>query len=414
MKSETRTTELKWFKKDFPLLGGTNRGKPLVYLDSASSAQKPQQVIDAISYFYGHDYANIHRGIYELSERATNVYEQAREAAARFINASSNEIIFTSGTTGAINLVAQSFGRSQLQAGDEIIVTEMEHHSNIVPWYLLKEQMGIVLKVVPVLDDGSLDMLAYASLFSSRTKLVAVTHVSNVIGTINPIRDMIMLAHSNDVPVLVDGAQAVPHMNVDVADLDCDFYTFSSHKLYGPTGIGVLYAKSHWLSQMPPYQGGGGMIETVSFDEIIYVNAPHKFEAGTPDIAGAVGLLAAIQYISNIGMQNIEKHEQSLLEYAEEKIHELGFVQIIGTTHPKAGVISFVMNDVHAHDIGTILDAEGIAIRAGHHCAMPLMQRFNVPATVRASFGIYNDFSDVDALIEALKLVKRLFPDVAA
>lgn len=409
MRSEAITADFTWFKKDFPLLAGTNRGKPLVYLDSASSTQKPQHVIDAIARFYGHDYANIHRGIYELSERATNIFEQAREAAARFINAGSSEIVFTSGTTGAINLVAQSLGRNFWHAGDEVIVTQMEHHSNIVPWTLLKEQIGIVLKVVPVLDDGSLDMQAYAAMFNARTRLVAVAHVSNVIGTINPIKDMIKLAHGYNVPVLIDGAQAVPHMKVDVAELDCDFYTFSAHKLYGPTGIGVLYGKKELLAQMPPYQGGGGMIETVSFDKVTYVNAPQKFEAGTPDIAGAAGLLAALEYINKIGMKNIECHEQALLDYAEEQLLQLGTVRLIGTSRPKAGVISFVMHDVHAHDVGTILDHEGIAIRAGHHCAMPLMERFNVPATVRVSFGIYNLQSDVDALVAALQLAERLF-----
>lgn len=409
MRSEAVSADFSWFKKDFPLLAGTNRGKPLVYLDSASSAQKPQQVIDAVSRFYGHDYANIHRGIYELSERATNLFELAREAAARFINAGSSEIVFTSGTTAAINLVAQSFGRSQWQAGDEVIVTEMEHHSNIVPWYLLKEQIGIVLKVVPVLDDGSLDLPAYEKLLSPRTKMVAVTHVSNVIGTINPVRDMIKLAHAHGVPVLVDGAQAVPHLAVDVAELDCDFYAYSSHKLYGPTGLGVLYAKKKWLEQMPPYQGGGGMIETVSFDEVTFVKAPHKFEAGTPDIAGVIGLLAALEYVSKIGMQNIAVHEQSLLDYAEAQLMQIEGLRIIGTARPKAGVISFVMDSAHPHDIGTVLDHEGIAIRAGHHCAMPLMQRFNVPATVRVSFGIYNHPADVDALIAALQLAARMF-----
>lgn len=409
MRSEAVSADFSWFKKDFPLLAGANRGKPLVYLDSASSAQKPQQVIDAVSRFYGHDYANIHRGIYELSERATNLFELAREAAARFINAGSSEIVFTSGTTAAINLVAQCFGRSQWQAGDEVIVTEMEHHSNIVPWYLLKEQIGIVLKVVPVLDDGSLDLSAYEKLLSPRTKMVAVTHVSNVIGTINPVRDMIKLAHANGVPVLVDGAQAVPHLPVDVAELDCDFYAYSAHKLYGPTGLGVLYAKKKWLEQMPPYQGGGGMIETVSFDEVTFVKAPHKFEAGTPDIAGVIGLLAALEYVSKIGMQNIAVHEQSLLDYAEAQLTQIEGLRIIGTARPKAGVISFVMDSAHPHDIGTVLDHEGIAIRAGHHCAMPLMQRFNVPATVRVSFGVYNHPADVDALVAALQLAARMF-----
>ena len=409
MRSETLSADFTRFKKDFPLLTGTNRGKSLVYLDSASSAQKPQVVIDAISRFYGHDYANIHRGIYELSERATNLFEHTRDVVARFLNVSSSEIVFTSGTTGAINLVAQSFGRSQWQAGDEVIVTEMEHHSNIVPWSLLREQMGVVLKVVPVHDDGRLDLQVYEKLFSSRTRLVAVAHVSNVIGTINPVRDMIAMAHAHGVPVLVDGAQAVPHMPVDVAALDCDFYTFSAHKLYGPTGIGVLYGKKKLLAQMPPYQGGGGMIDTVSFSEVTFAKTPQKFEAGTPDIVGAVGLLAALEYVMKIGMHKIAEHEQALLDYAEEQLNQIEGLRIIGTARPKAGVISFVMNDLHPHDIGTVLDHEGIAIRAGHHCAMPLMQRFQVPATVRVSFGIYNERADVDALIAAIHLAKRLF-----
>lgn len=409
MRSEIVKMDFTSYKKDFPLLAGTNRGKPLVYLDSASSTQKPRQVIDAISQFYAQDYANIHRGIYELSQRATEQYEAARAAAAKFINADKDEIVFTSGTTSAINLVAQSFGRMEFKAGDEVILTEMEHHSNIVPWVMLKEQLGIVLKVIPVNDDGSLDLMAYHDLFSPRTKLVAVTQVSNVIGTINPVRDIITLAHTNDVPVLIDGAQAVPHLTVDVKDLDCDFYVFSAHKLYGPTGIGVLYAKRHILAQMPPVQGGGGMIETVSFDEVTYTNAPQKFEAGTPDISGAAGLHAAIDYMCSIGMQKIAEHENDLLDYAEERLREIKKLKMIGTVHPKAAVISFVMNDVHAHDLGTVLDHEGIAIRAGHHCAMPLMQRFNVPATVRISFGIYNSRADVDELIEALLLARRLF-----
>lgn len=409
MRSEIVKMDFTSYKKDFPLLAGMNRGKPLIYLDSASSAQKPRQVIESISRFYTQDYANIHRGIYELSQRATNQYEAARAAAAKFINADSDEIVFTSGTTSAINLIAQSFGRMELKADDEVILTEMEHHSNIVPWVMLKEQLGIVLKVIPVNDDGSLDLQAYHDLFSPRTKLVAVTHVSNVIGTINPVQDMIKLAHTNDVSVLIDGAQAVPHLPVDVKDLDCDFYVFSAHKLYGPTGVGVLYAKRHILAQMPPYQGGGGMIETVSFDEVTYTHAPQKFEAGTPDISGVVGLHAAMEYVSHIGMQKIAEHETDLLDYAEECLREVPELKMIGTAHPKAGVISFVMNDVHAHDLGTVLDHEGIAIRAGHHCAMPLMQRFNVPATVRVSFGIYNSREDVDALIEALLLARRLF-----
>jgi cysteine desulfurase/selenocysteine lyase len=409
MRSEIITAEFNSHRHDFPVLTGTNRGKPLVYLDSASSAQKPRVVIDAMSKFYSHDYANIHRGIYELSERASALYEQARTDVATYINASADEIVLTSGTTHAINMVAQSYGRAFWQAGDEVIISELEHHSNIVPWVQLKDQIGIVIKVIPVQDDGSLDMQVYQSLFSTRTKLVAVTHVSNVIGTINPIRDMVMLAHANDVPVLVDGAQAVPHMPVDVTELDCDFYVFSAHKLYGPTGIGALYAKRALLAKMPPYQGGGGMIETVSFSNVTYAPSPQKFEAGTPNIAAAIGLSAAIHYVSNIGMQHIADHELALLEEAESRLKEIDGLRLIGTSRPKAGVLSFVMDDIHPHDLGTILDHEGVAIRAGHHCAMPLMKRFCVPATVRVSFGIYNQASDIDALIAALQLAKRMF-----
>lgn len=409
MMSEVTTCDFTNIKNDFPELAGLNRGKPLVYLDSASSAQKPRQVIEAVSHFYSHDYANIHRGIYEISERATDLYENARKAAARFINATPDEVVLTSGTTGAINLVAQSYGRTQWQAGDEVILTEMEHHSNIVPWFQLKEQIGIVLKIVPVNDDGALNMQAFQELFTPRTRFLAVTHVSNVIGTINPVREMIRMAHEHGVPVLVDGAQAVPHLPVDIADLDCDFYVYSAHKLYGPTGIGVLYGKKELLAKMPPYQGGGGMIETVSFTDITYAPSPHKFEAGTPDIAGAIGMAAAIEYIEQFGMKNIVAHEQWLLDEAEKQLAQIPGLRIIGTSRPKAGVISFVMDDIHPHDIGTVLDHEGVAIRAGHHCAMPLMERFKVPATVRVSFGIYNQMQDIDALVQAIHLAKRLF-----
>lgn len=409
MKHQLIQADFGSYKKDFPALSTTNRGKPLVFLDSGASAQKPYSVLKAMDEFNARDYANIHRGIYELSERATKLYEDARSCVAKFINANNNEIVFTSGTTAAINLVAQSFGRSTWQEGDEVILTEMEHHSNIVPWYLLKEQCGIVLKVIPVLDDGSLDMQAYHQAFSSKTRLVTLTHVSNVMGTINPVQDMIKLAHANDVPVLLDGAQAIPHLPVDVKDLDCDFYVFSAHKIYGPTGIGVLYAKQDILNAMPPYQGGGGMIETVAFDKITFAKAPYCFEAGTPPITEAIGLMAALDYVNSIGMAIIHEHESALLGYAEEQLSRIDGLRIVGNVKPKAGVISFVMNTVHPHDIGTVLDHEGIAIRAGHHCAMPLMQRFNVPATVRISLGIYNEFADIDALIEGLQLVKRLF-----
>lgn len=403
-------TDLARVKRDFPLLAGMNRDKSIVYLDSAASAQKPKQVIDAMSSFYANDYANIHRGVYELSQRATKLFEETRVTIKEFINAKQKEeIVFVRGTTEAINLVAQSLGRQSWQAGDEVILSEMEHHSNIVPWYLLSQQIGIILKIIPVLDDGSLDLTAYKKLFTSRTKLVAITHTSNVMGTINPVADITLIAHQHDALVLIDGAQAVPHIAVDVQGIDCDFYVFSAHKLYGPTGTGVLYGKKVLLDAMPPYQGGGDMIETVAFDNVTFAQVPHKFEAGTPDIAGVIGLRAAIDYVQTIGMNNIFSHEQALLAYAESALLAISGLKIIGTAKPKVGVISFVIKDIHPHDIGTVLDHEGIAIRAGHHCAMPLMERFTIPATARASFGIYNDESDVDKLIEALLLTKRLF-----
>lgn len=410
MKTKMQTNQFMQLRHDFPILAETNRGKPIIYLDSAASAQKPRQVIDAMSNFYLQDYANIHRGIYELSERATKLYEDTREQVKKYIHAHhAEEIIFVSGTTEGINLVAQSYGRTNWQAGDEIILSEMEHHSNIVPWYLLKEQMGIELKVIPVTDAGALDLDAYKKLFSSRTKMVALGHASNVLGTINPIKEITAIAHEYNVPVLVDGAQAVPHMAIDVQDLDCDFYVFSAHKLYGPTGIGILYGKKALLEAMPPYQGGGDMIETVSFSKVTYAKVPQRFEAGTPDIGGVIGLSAAINYVQAISMETIFAHEQELLSYAEPKLLAIPGLRLIGTTQPKVGVISFVIDGIHPHDIGTVLDHEGIAVRAGHHCAMPLMERFKVPATVRASFGVYNDEADIDALIAALQLAKRLF-----
>jgi cysteine desulfurase/selenocysteine lyase len=399
-------------RQDFPILQQTNRGKPLIYLDSAASAQKPQQILDAITQFYSNDYANIHRGIYELSERATDLYEAARASVQAFIQApAANEIVFVRSATEAINLVAQSYGRVHWQAGDEVIVNVMEHHANIVPWYLLQQQIGIVIKTIPVTDAGALDLAAYQALLSPRTKLVAVSHASNVLGTINPIQKMTAIAHAHGVPVLVDGAQAVPHLPVNVRELDCDFYVFSGHKLYGPTGTGVLYAKQEFSEQMSPYQGGGGMIATVALSPaaVTFAKAPQKFEAGTPDIAGAIGLQAAINYLQALDMQQVFAHEQTLLDYAENTLSTIAGLRIIGTTRPKVGVISFVLADVHPHDIGTVLDHEGIAIRAGHHCAMPLMERFQVPAMVRVSFGIYNTSADVDALVKALQLTKRLF-----
>lgn len=402
-------------REDFPILQQKNRGKPLVYLDSAASAQKPRQVVKALADFYLKDYANIHRGIYQLSEMATMRYEQIRRQVKNFIGASSEkEIIFVHGTTEGINLIAQSFGRSQWQVGDEIILSEMEHHANIVPWYFLKEQIGVELKIIPLLDDGTLDLETYKNLFSPRTKLVSVTHISNVLGTINPVKEMTTIAHQHGVPILLDGAQAVPHIPVNVSDLDCDFYTFSGHKLYGPTGIGVLFGKKNWLQEMPPFQGGGGMIEDVSFNHISFTQFPQRFEAGTPDIAGVIGLGAAIDYLEKIGMKNILSHEENLLDYALKSLASISQLKLLSTAEKKIGVLSFVLEHIHPHDLGTVLDHEGIAVRAGHHCAIPLLKRLQVPATVRVSLGLYNNEQDIDALVNGIELGKRLFANVAS
>lgn len=410
MNANKQAVDFLALRKDFPVLQQMKDGKPFVYLDTSASAQKPQQVIDAISRFYTNDYANIHRGIYELSARATKLFEDVRVAVKNFINAKyADEIVFVRGTTEGINLIAQTFGRSQWQAGDEVILSAMEHHSNIVPWYQLKEQLGIQLKVIPISDGGVIDLDAYQKLFTARTKLVAISHASNVLGTINPIKEMTAIAHEHGVPVCVDGAQAIAHLPVNVQDLDCDFYVFSAHKLYGPTGVGVMYAKKSILATMPPYQGGGNMIETVSFDKVTYRKDSQRFEAGTPDISGVIGFKAALDYLNTIGMQNIYDHEQVLLCYAQTKMLAIPGLRIIGTAEPKVGVISFVIDGMHPHDIGTVLDHEGVAVRAGHHCAMPLMERFNVPAMVRASFGLYNNESDVDALIAGIEVAKRIF-----
>ncbi len=397
-------------KNDFPILQQTIHGKPLVFLDSAASSQKPQCVIDALVHYYQKDHANVHRGVYELSERATQAYENARTKIQEFIHAEhAHEIIFVRGTTEAINLVAQSYGRPQFQKEDEIILSEMEHHSNIVPWQLLAEQCGLRLRIIPVLNTGELDQDAYKKLFSPRTKMVAITHASNVLGTINPIKEMIQFAHKQGVPVLVDGAQAVPHMPVDVGDLDCDFYAFSSHKAYGPTGIGVLYGKTKYLENMPPYQGGGSMIEHVSFDKTTFAKLPYRFEAGTPNIADTIGFAAALDYLNKINMSHIFEHEKTVLAYATEQLKTIPGLNIMGSAQHKVGVISFTLDDIHPHDIGTVLDHQGIAIRAGHHCAQPLMDRFKIPACARASLGLYNSQDDVDALIKGLVEVKRLF-----
>lgn len=397
-------------RADFPILRERVHGKPLVYLDNAATSQKPDAVIRAVTEYYRHANANIHRGVHLLAQRATEGYEQARAKVQRFLRAAEErEIIFVRGATEAINLVAQSYGRTHLGPGDEILITAMEHHSNIVPWQILCEQTGAVLRVVPINDRGELQVKEFASLLSPRTKLVAVAHVSNALGTINPVQWIVRVAHANNVPVLVDGAQAVPHLPVDVQDLDCDFYVFSGHKMYGPTGIGVLYGKAALLEEMPPYQGGGDMIRSVSFEKTVYNEVPHKFEAGTPDIAGVLGLGAAMDYIEKIGLQAIGAHENELLQYATERLEAIPDVRLVGTAKEKTGVLSFVMQNVHPHDVGTILDQEGVAVRTGHHCAQPVMDRFGVPATVRASFGLYNTKHEVDALIDGMKKVREIF-----
>ncbi|MDQ5871575.1 MAG: cysteine desulfurase [Acidobacteriota bacterium] len=397
-------------RRDFPILDEKVRGKPLVYLDSAATTQKPRVVIERLDRYYRTENANIHRGIHFLSERATEAYEEARATVARFLGAAdAREIVFVRGTTEAINLVAQSYGRKFIGEGDEIIVSAMEHHSNIVPWQILREQVGADLRVIPMNDHGELLVDEYERLFSDQTKLVAVTHVSNALGTINPVGEIIQIAHRRGVPVMVDGAQAVPHLRVDVREIDCDFYAFSGHKLYGPTGVGVLYGKASLLDAMPPYQGGGDMISSVTFEKTLYNVLPYKFEAGTPNIAGAIGLGAAIDYLSKVRLDLVAAHERELLAYATEAVSAINGVRIIGTAREKAAVLSFVLDGVHAHDVGTILDQDGIAIRAGHHCAMPVMERFGVPATARASLGLYNTREEVDALVRAIEKVKRVF-----
>lgn len=397
-------------REDFPILRQRVRGKPLVYLDNAASAQKPQAVIDALGRFYSTSYANIHRGIHWLSERATEAYESARVAVQYFLDAAeAKEIIFVRGATEAINLVAQTYGRTHIKAGDEILISTMEHHSNIVPWQMLCEATGAVLLVAPISDEGELLLDEYERLLSPRTRLVAITQVSNVLGTINPIRRIVELAHRANVPVLVDGAQAMPHLAVDVQRLGCDFYAFSGHKLFGPTGVGVLYGKAALLENMPPYQGGGHMIQSVTFEKTTYNKVPDRFEAGTPDIAGVVGLGAAIDYVRAIGLEAITAYEQDLLAYAMEQISKISGVRLIGTAREKAAVLSFVVDGVHPHDLGTLLDNEGIAIRAGHHCAQPLMSRFGVPATARASLAFYNTRKEIDELAAGIRKAIEFF-----
>jgi len=390
-------------RNDFPILGREVHGKPLVYFDNGASAQRPSEVINAVSELYVQNYSNVHRGVHTLSQESTNLYDDARVAVRGFINAACvHEVIFTSGTTESINLVAQCYARPRLQPGDEILITHMEHHSNIVPWQMVCEQTGAELKVVPISDKGELDMDRFAELLSEKTKLVSVVQVSNALGTVNPVKEMVGAAHKLGVPVLVDGAQSVPHIPVDVQDLGADFYAFSGHKIYGPTGVGVLYGKEKLLNEMPPYQGGGDMILSVSFDGTTYNTLPYKFEAGTPNIAGVIGLGAAIRYVQKIGLPAIAAHERGLLVYATSKLQEIDGLRIIGEADQKAGLISFVLDAVHPHDIGTMLDAEGIAVRAGHHCAQPVMDRYGVPATARASFAMYNTFEEIDVLAAAI------------
>jgi cysteine desulfurase/selenocysteine lyase len=397
-------------RKDFPILKQKVHGKPLVYFDNGATSQKPQQVIDALSRYYSAENSNIHRGVHDLSERATAAYETAREKIRAFINAPTDkEIIFVRGTTEAINLVAQSYGRSFLKTGDEIIVSAMEHHSNIVPWQILCEQVGAYLRVIPINHDGEILMDEYRRLLSERTKLISVTHVSNALGTVVPVKEIVTLAHQRGVPVLLDGAQAVPHLKVDVQDLGCDFYAFSGHKVFGPTGVGVLYGRAEMLEKMPPYQSGGDMISLVTFEKTHYNVLPYKFEAGTPNIAGGIGLGAAIDYLDGLNWQQVEAHERQLLSYATDELSKIDAVRIIGTAEEKAGVVSFVIDHVHAHDVGTILDQEGVAIRAGHHCAMPVMQRFGVPATARASFAFYNTTAEIDVMVQAIHRVLKVF-----
>ena len=397
-------------RADFPILAREIYGKPLVYLDNAASAQKPKQVIDAIAEAYGHEYSNVHRGMHYLSNAATEKFEQARETARAFLNAAStDEIIFTSGATDAINLVASSFAEPMIEPGDEIILSVLEHHSNIVPWHFLRERHGAVLKFVPALDDGSLDIDAWRALFSPRTKMVAMTHMSNALGTITPIREMIRFAHERGVPVLVDGCQSVVHLPTDVRDLDCDFLVCSGHKLYGPTGIGLLYAKAEHLKKMRPYRGGGEMIREVTLENVTYAAPPHRFEAGTPAIVQAIGLGAALSYIESIGRERILAHELALRDYATRRLSEINSLRIVGTTKEKGSIVSFVMENAHPHDIATVIDRAGVAVRAGHHCAQPVMERFGVGATTRASFAMYNTLEEVDRLAEALIDAKRFF-----
>ncbi len=397
-------------RADFPILGRTVYGRPLVFLDSAASAQKPRAVIDAVRRCYETEYANIHRGVYHLSERATEAFEATREKLRKFLNArEAREIVLTRSATESINLVAASFGDAFLKEGDEVVLSTLEHHSNIVPWQLLRDRRGIVLRVVPVDDAGEFLIADYAKLLGPRTRLVAVTHVSNALGTVTPAAAIVRLAHERGIPVMFDGSQAAPHQAIDVQALDCDFYVFTGHKLYGPSGTGVLYGKAELLERMPPYQGGGDMIRSVSFEKTEYAGIPSRFEAGTPNIAGVIGLGAAVDYVTTLGRERIAAHERTLLAYATERLAAIEGVRILGTAREKASIVSLVLDAAHPHDVGTVLDRADIAVRAGHHCAQPLMHRFNVAGTVRASFGLYNTLDEVDALAEGLEQVREIF-----
>lgn len=397
-------------RAEFPILARKIGAKPLVYLDNAATTQKPQRVIDAIIRYYSAENANIHRGVHTLSQEATEHYEQARRTVQSFIHAADpGEIVFVRGTTEGINLVAQTWGRASIRSGDEILISAMEHHSNIVPWQMLAEEKGAKLRVAPIDDNGELLLDEFETLLGPRTKIVAIAHISNALGTINPVRKVAEMAHRWNARVLLDGAQAVPHMAVDMCELDCDFYVFSGHKIYGPTGIGILYGKAELLDAMPPYQGGGDMISSVTFEKTLYNRLPYKFEAGTPNVAGGIGLGTALEYVTAIGLPPIAQHEQEVLDYGTKRLQAVPGLRLIGTAREKAGVLSFVLEGVHPHDIGTILDQEGIAIRTGHHCAQPLMERFGVAATARASIALYNTTEDIDALAAGLEKVREVF-----
>jgi len=404
------TYDVNAIRRDFPILSTTVYDRPLVYLDNAATTQKPLCVLDAMRHEYLNANANVHRGVHYLSQQATELHEAARETVRRFINAGkTEEVIFTRGTTESINLVASSFCEEFMKEGDEIIVSVMEHHSNIVPWQLQAARRGVAVRVIPMNDEGELDMEAYAGMFTERTKIVSVAHVSNVLGTVNPVREMIRIAHSHGVPVLVDGAQSTPHFKVDVQELDCDFFAFSGHKIYGPTGIGVLYGKEEWLERMPPYQGGGEMIESVTFEKTVFQSLPFKFEAGTPDYIATHGLAVALDYVNDIGLENISSHERELTSYCMEQMRSIDGIALFGTSEHKDAVVSFLVGDIHHLDMGTLLDRLGIAVRTGHHCAQPVMQRYGIQGAVRASFAMYNTREEIDALVEGVRRVSRMF-----